>query len=115
MAQFVTPTFIREPVTVGVLPTTIVPITRLRGSEEHIVELINDGVEAISPTIEGSIDGTAPFATIPDAAFEAMAVGEARFARIPSAWQFYRVRGAFPTTPGDMRYSIVEQKSFAHR
>ncbi len=117
MAQYVTPEVERELVDggVGILPTLIVNPTDLRGSDEHVIEVINDGVEPLNAAIEASVNGQAPFTAIPDSAFEAIPVGESRIARVPSAWLWYRVRGAFTTTPGPVRYSVFVLKNFAHK
>lgn len=115
MAQYVTPQKERVTAPVGLVQTVIVPVTSLRGSEEHVVEIINDGTEEFNGVIEASFTGDAPFVTIPLDDFTAMGVGISRIARIAAAWQFYRVRGLFATTPGNVRYSVAHQKWMAHK
>lgn len=114
MAQYVDPDVERESVTVGILTTVIVPVTSLRGAEAHVVELINDHSEDLTATIEASFDGTLPFATVPDDTFAPLAAGTSRFAFIDAKWQYYRIVGTYPATPGTTRKSVAAQKQL-HR
>jgi hypothetical protein len=115
MAQYVTPSPIREPVPVGITDTVIVPVTSLRGSDAHLVELVNDGVEPLNAYVEVSFDGNTPFFVLPDSGLDAIAVNAARPMRVLAEFQFYRVRGNFSTTPGTVRRSVAVLKNMAHK
>lgn len=115
MAQYVTPDTEREAVAVGIATTVLVPVTSLRGSEAHVVELVNDHTEDLTATIEASFDGTAPFTTIPDDSFAPVPAGMPRIAFIDAKWQNYRVVGTYPATPGTTRVSVAHQTRMAHR
>lgn len=115
MADYVTPTIIRAPFPVGILDTIIVPVTNLRGSDGHLVELVNEGTEPLNAVVEVSFDGNTPFFPLPDSGFEAIAVGAARPCEVLSKWQFYRVRGNFSTTPGTVLRSVAVIKKMAHK
>lgn len=110
MAQFVKPEFVRDAVTVGLLTTTIVPATSLKGHDSAAVIITNPSGDSLSADIEFSADGTNDWKVLPDDAFQPVSAGDTRWAFIDARYQFFRVRGTMAVGAQSIYRSV-----FLHR
>lgn len=97
----------RVPVPVGVSTTVVIASRSLREFDYAIIFIDNDGPEVFTGRIEVSPDGVFPGVVLPDDSFADMANGSTQWARVPASAQFLRVTGTFPTSPGDVRVSLM--------
>lgn len=100
----------RVPLPVAVTTTVIVPPTLMRGYDEAIIFLDNDGVDTLNAQVEVSPDGVFPGYVVPDDAFAAMAPGSTRWTRVSASGQWFRVIGSFSVSPGSVRRTSVLQR-----
>lgn len=92
---------------VGVVSSVIIATQALRGFDQAVVFVDNDGTDTFTGRLEISPDGVFPGYTMPDDSLAEIAAGGSGWARVPGAAQFLRVTGLFATTPGDVRVSLV--------
>lgn len=112
MAQNVNPVSSREPVTVGVLTTTVVDAVSMRGNERCVLWLYNPSlVDTFVGSVEVSPDGEDPFYTYPDDGFASLGPGEAGYVIVPADFQFVRVRGVFGLGAGPLYKSVFMQRA----
>jgi hypothetical protein len=102
--------FERSPIPVAVTTTVIVPPTLMRGYDEAIIFLDNDGADTLNAQVEVSPNGVFPGYVIPDDAFASMAPGSSRWTRVSASGQWFRVTGLFSVSPGSVRRTSVLQR-----
>lgn len=100
----------REAVAVALTTTVILAPLNMRGFDECVLYVDNDGANQFDGAVEVSPDGVFPGCVMPDDAFEAMSAGETRWTRVPAAAQWVRVTGTFATTPANVRISAFLQR-----
>lgn len=111
MSKYVTPKDERVTVPVGTLDSIIIPPTSMRGDDSAFIELINDGTDTLNAVIETSATGAAPWSPWPNDVFAGIASGAPpRPAIVDADFQFFRVRGQFGLTAGNVRVSVVRQR-----
>ena len=97
------------------LDTVIISPTNMAGDETVSIELINDGTEALDAVVETSINGAAPWTAFANDVFAAMSAGTPRTAVVQAELGWVRVRGQFSTTPGDVRTTLIRNRSAARK
>lgn len=97
----------RVTVAVGVISSVVIAAQNLRGFDQAVVFIDNDGSDVFTGRLEISPDGTFPGVTLPDDSFADMAAGASYWSRVPGAAQYLRVTGSFATTPGNIRVSLI--------
>jgi hypothetical protein len=100
----------RVSVPVGTLTTVLFAPINLRGYENAVVFLDNDGTDTFDGLVEFSPDGVYPGVVEADSAFEAVAPGTGRWTKVPGDAQFFRVTGQFQTLAGSVRVSVILQR-----
>lgn len=100
----------RAPIPVAITTTVIISPTLMRGYDEAIIFLDNDGSDTLSAQVEVSPDGVFPGYVIPDDAFAAMAPNASRWTRVSASGQWFRVTGQFSVTPGSVRRTSILQR-----
>lgn len=108
--RFVDVRLLRNSIAVGLFTTVVIPPTNMRGVDEAILFIDNDGTDTFNGQVEVSPDGVFPGYVIPDDAFAAMAPGASRWTRVSASGQWFRVTGTFGTTPGSVRRSSILQR-----
>lgn len=113
MAQYVKDDYVRDPVTVNVLTTLIVPATSLKGYESAVIFLANPSADVLNADIEVSPDGLNDWRVVPDDAFRPLSGVSSNYAFVDGRYQFFRVRGSMGVGSQSVYRSVFRHRGVA--